>query len=141
MESTSSGTDDVPLSAFIQHHQQQAIPQSEVKQQPKTKPSQTKVLNSCTVGIGLTDDCHKRHHCRTIGLIKATALTQENRRYLQWRCGLAISDESTVCKHHEKIYIARYTSLQTKCCNPFNLHNKPVSSKLLYKFLLKKVTL
>ena len=88
------------------------------------------MLERCSIGLDLNDDCHKTAYSRTTGLILATELSQENKRMLEWRSGLTLSDESTICVHHEKVFLSRYESLQKYCCDPLNVHKKKIKDNL-----------
>ena len=82
------------------------------------------MLERCSIGLDLNDDCHKTAYSRNTGLILATELSQENKRMLEWRSGLTLSDKSTICVHHEELFLSRFESLQKYCCDPLNVHKK-----------------
>ena len=86
---------------------------------------------SCSIGLDLKDDCHKTAYSKTTGLILETELSQENKRMLEWRSGLTLSDESTICVHHEQLFLTLLESLQKYCCDPLNVQKNKIKGKLL----------
>ena len=87
-----------------------------------------KQLDLCTIGLMLGEGCHKSTFLRSTGLIKIATLTPEDQVNLIARTGCHLHPpelvEETVCFHHEKKYITRYSELQKQCCNPFGTHSK-----------------
>ena len=66
----------------------------------------------CSIGFDLNDDCHKTVCSRTTGLILATELSQENKRMLEWKSGLTLSDESTICvQQNETLFLSHFLFL------------------------------
>lgn len=93
----------------------------------------TLVMNmaDCTIGLQLNDACNMQTYCRKPGLYKLSDLTDESRNLLFWRSGVTIENlgESTICYHHEKIFISRYESLQIHCADPLSRHKTHIKSK------------
>ena len=83
----------------------------------------------CTIGLQLNEECHKKVYCKTVGVISASSISTEQRKLLEWRTGLSIDDDSKICCHHEKMYLARFESLQKYCCDPKNIHKRKITSK------------
>jgi len=52
-------------------------------------------------------------------------LLQKRTRY-----NAEFGESSSICTHHQKLYLAKFKDLQRKCCDPFSVHTKPVRSKL-----------
>lgn len=95
--------------------------------------------SGCSIGIALEEECHKKIYCRNVGTLAASDLSQDDKKLLEWRSGVLLRDDSTVCFHHEKMYISRYEYTQKYCSDPFKLHKKRISSKFasicFYKLL------
>lgn len=89
---------------------------------------------SCSVGNIHNDVCHKTVFTRTLGLKRLQELTDREKELLYWRVGCALSDmtntDFTVCRHHEQMYLLRYESKQTACCDPFSKHADTVKASL-----------
>jgi len=95
------------------------------------EPGTSSMLEQCSIGLGLNDYCHKKNfNRRDAGFFAANELSQEDRKLLEWRSGLTIGDESSICFYHHKEYLDRYESLQKYCCDPFHSHKKHITSKL-----------
>ena len=62
----------------------------------------------CTIGLQLNEECHKKVYCKTVGVISASSISTK----------------------HEKMYLARYESLQKYCCDPKNIHKQKITSGL-----------
>jgi len=92
-------------------------------------------MDSCSIGkkCGNPEDCHKTTYCRaTYGLKNVSELSDNERFLLLRRCNLTDADATTtVCCHHEKVFLDKYSHLQKNCCDPFSLHlNQPKSTSL-----------
>lgn len=80
-------------------------------------------------------------------LLKIQQLSAEEQDLLLHRCELdSISEEDVICLHHKKVFLDLYSSLQKKCCNPFNLHQdvkrkglRPVTSALAEELKMSTV--
>ena len=82
-------------------------------------------MESCSVGQGAHDEanCHKiTLTYGRAGLIKLSDISTKERELILWRSNLntEMSEESTVCLHHQSLYFTKYNSLQQKCCDPFS---------------------
>ena len=92
-------------------------------------------MDKCTIGRTLGDECHlvSEAICRTTEFKNIAALDPEHQQLLAWRRGvqIAAADNSTVCFHHEKIFLSSYENLQKVCSDPFRRHKKHLTSKSL----------
>lgn len=95
----------------------------------KPRPSSSNVQSSCTVGRKLQEECHRTYYTRKSGLKPVASLEKKTQELLSWRANITFSLEDTVCLHHEALYLIRYESRQTSCCDPFKMHKKSVRSK------------
>lgn len=91
-------------------------------------------MERCSIGIHLskTEDCHKTHYNRKCGLVKVFDLSDSDRQLLLRRTQYKEPDATTtVCFHHEKIFLSKYSFLQRNCCDPFGVHEEaPVRKSL-----------
>ncbi|XP_053305181.1 ARL14 effector protein [Spea bombifrons] len=90
-------------------------------------------MDPCSVGEQLQDssECHKTCITRMTGLKTLKELPQDHVLLLQLRTSvMTLSQHDTICLHHEKLYIDRYKHMQKACCDPFNVHKKPVKKSL-----------
>lgn len=94
---------------------------------------------SCFIGIQLDEECHKTTYCRTSGFKSLSDLESSDRHLLEWRTGIVSANTDRVCFHHEKVYLSRYESLQKFCCDPDQIHNKRVRSKLIFIFYSNRI--
>ena len=64
-------------------------------------------------------------------MIRIDDLSSDDLNLLKHRTDISeIVPDSTICFHHKKIYLDLYSSLQRKCCNPFDLHKAPMTKGL-----------
>ena len=88
--------------------------------------------SKCTVGFLMGNVCHSTVYCMTPGLSIVADLPMDTLELLQLRTGITVFEsESTICDHHEKMFISPYESLQRQCSDPFNMHIKRVTTSLL----------
>ena len=95
----------------------------------------------CIISQFLTNenDCHKETFSSQTGFKSLKSdLTKEEFTVLIWRIGLrqnvsdgllTISESAQICLHHYHKYIKYFETKQTKCCDPFTVHEKIVSEK------------
>ena len=88
----------------------------------------------CSIGISLDLDCNKTIFSRAVGIKFAKDVSSEERKLIVWRSKISLEDNSSVCFHHEKIYLTRYESLQRYCCDPNRVHDVQKTSKELVFF-------
>lgn len=89
-------------------------------------------MDPCSVGVQLQtpNECHKTYYTRHTGFKAKQDISSADLLLLQLRTGITLSENSTICFHHAKVYIERFEDLQKSCCDPFNIHRK-VSKKNL----------
>lgn len=86
---------------------------------------------SCTFGVHLKDECHKQVFCRSSGIIPVKELKEEEIELLRLRTQVVIShEESTICFHHQKMYLHHYEGQQRRCCDPWMVHKATVRGNL-----------
>ena len=83
----------------------------------------------CCVGGNLNIPCNLISYIKEIGIINFIDLNEEQQELLILRTGLR--DISTICFHHMKGYLDKYSLHQTKCCDPFHCHKKIAKGKYL----------
>lgn len=93
---------------------------------------QLDVLDSCSIGLALDKDCHKRGYCRKVGLTAISDLSKEDQDSLKLRCDVPVSNESNICHHHQQMYIHCYEELQRKCCDPYGKHKNTIKCELTF---------
>lgn len=92
---------------------------------------------SCSLGLLLNEECHKKSYCRNTGTKNIHDLTIEDKALIEQRIGMKLSIiDSTICYHHEKVYLSRYESLQKVCADPFKTHTQQIKSKLSNYYLI-----
>ncbi|RXM94358.1 ARL14 effector protein [Acipenser ruthenus] len=82
-------------------------------------------MDSCSIGAhcGQEEDCHKTTYTKNTGILKLLELPLEKRQLLLRRSNFKNQDSTTtVCYHHEKLFLGKYSFLQKACCDPFRLH-------------------
>ena len=81
----------------------------------------------CSIGINLESECHRTTYTSLLGIEPFEDIPEYEREILMWRTGFSIINiKPTTCLHHKHIYLKRYTTKLTLCCNPFNKHNKVI---------------
>ena len=87
----------------------------------------------CTIGRTLNEECHMLTISRKVGFFGLEVLSYEQKKVLEWRCGIILNEDSSLCYHHEKKYMSRYEYLEKYCCDPLKLHKKQIKSKFLLR--------
>ena len=88
---------------------------------------------SCSVAsfLYLEDQCHDTVHCRKAEIIYLKDLPATALQLLQHRTGIEfLTENDTICLHHQKHYLDRFEKLQTFCCDPWNRHAKHATKSL-----------
>ena len=80
-------------------------------------------IQPCTIGRTLNEECHKLTISRHVGFFGIDDLSQEHKKILEWRSGITLLEDSSLCYHHEKKYMSRYEYLQKFCCDPLTVGN------------------
>nr|XP_047142914.1 ARL14 effector protein-like [Hydra vulgaris] len=85
----------------------------------------------CSIGIKLESECHLATYTLLLGIEPFEDIPEYEREILMWRTGLSIINvKPTTCLHHKHIYLKRYATKLTQCCNTFNTHNKVIKGSL-----------
>ena len=80
-------------------------------------------LQSCSIGKVDESACHITVHTHgKIGLLPIIEISHENIELLVWRTGIRKNGLKTVCLHHLKQYLDKFTTLNPLCCDPFGHH-------------------
>src|SRR5205809_7802219 len=91
-------------------------------------------MENCTIGIhcGQQTECHRVVYTRSTGLKNISEFSISDSALLLRRSGFTgPSVLTTVCKHHEQIFLHKYSLLQKSCCDPYSLHPNSVRKKSL----------
>ena len=89
-------------------------------------------MNSCSIGQQENSECHKTSFSRKVGLKNIHDLSSTDKSLLLRRSSLSDPNNATVCYHHEKIYLEKYSFLQQSCCDPYNHHPNASKKKSLH---------
>jgi hypothetical protein len=97
----------------------------------------------CSIGINLESECHLTTYTSLLGIEPFEDIIEYEREILMWRTGLSIINiKPTTCLHHKHVYLKRYTTKLTRCCNPFNTHNKTIKGIYSnHEFIVKLLVL
>jgi len=89
-------------------------------------------MENCSVDEMTGDNgaCHNTMYCKKPGLRNIAELTSDVQELLELHTGISFEMNSTICLHHESIIITRYENLQKSCCDPFQMHVKPIKRSL-----------
>ena len=83
-------------------------------------------MEPCSIGIALKEygNCHKTIYTNgKVGICNFTQLESLDKELLLLRSGCTdLTDDHTVCLHHQKYFLVKYSFLQKHCCDPFGLH-------------------
>jgi hypothetical protein len=83
-------------------------------------------MDPCSIGRSLKQEevCHKTTYTNgKIGISNVADLGCTDKELLKLRSGCSdLTDEATVCLHHQKYFLVKYSFLQKLCCDPLNLH-------------------
>ena len=87
------------------------------------------VIDECSIGKGLFDQCHSTEFTKFKGLKLSNQFSEEENEILRLRSGL--DEVETVCLHHEKLILSKFESMHGRyCCDPFERHTKFIKSKI-----------
>ncbi|XP_065642637.1 ARL14 effector protein-like [Hydra vulgaris] len=88
-------------------------------------------MQQCSIRINLESECHLTIYISLLGIEPFEDIPEYKREILIWRTGLLIINvKPTTCLHHKHVYLKRYITKLTRCCNPFNTHNKVIKGSL-----------
>ena len=86
-------------------------------------------LQFCSIGFSEAD-CHKTTYTETClvktGLKRVEELESNILDLLKRRIGsdINVNSTDTLCLHHEKILLDKYSHLHTSCCDPYHRHKR-----------------
>lgn len=80
-------------------------------------------LQDCSIGQFEGTVCHKTVHTHgKIGIKNISEIFHGDIELLIWRTGIQKKHLRSVCLHHLKQYLDKFTTLNTFCCDPFEHH-------------------
>jgi hypothetical protein len=87
---------------------------------------------TCTFGLILNTECNLKTYTRRVGLYSYADLQNENKELLLMRRGpkTEVQESATICFHHEKLLLSKYSCSKKTCCNPFKNHKITVKTGL-----------
>ena len=81
-------------------------------------------LPNCSFGENDESNCHSTIYTHgKSAILLITDLSTEDIDLLVWRTGVRKRNLKTICLHHQKIYLEKYSKLNPYCCDPFNKHS------------------
>ena len=87
-------------------------------------------LHFCSIGEFEDSACHKMVHTHgKIGMLQVTELSRDDRELILWRTGIHKRNLMTICLHHHKQYLEKFTTLNPFCCDPFRHHDEKKNYK------------
>lgn len=88
-------------------------------------------IANCDVGTITKTPCHLDYYTNQKNLYKLDSLSVEDIKLLKYRIdNFHTISNGQICDHHKQIWLHRYSSSKRKCCDPFNKHDKTISSDL-----------
>ena len=67
-----------------------------------------------------------------IGMLQVTELSRDDTELILWRTGIHKRTLMTICLHHHKQYLEKFTTLNPFCCDPFRHHDEKKIIKVLF---------
>ena len=81
-------------------------------------------LHNCSFGEIDESICHTTSYTHgKSALLSITDLSTEDIDLLVWRTGIRKRNFKTICLHHQKIYLEKFSKLNSYCCDPFSKHS------------------
>ncbi|CAG9831342.1 unnamed protein product [Diabrotica balteata] len=85
----------------------------------------------CDVGNLTKSECHLNSYTKEKHLYKLEKLSAEEIVLLKYRIDNYYTiSEGTICDHHKCIYLTYFTTFKYKCCDPFTIHPKNITTNL-----------
>jgi len=75
------------------------------------------------------DDCHQTKFVK-VATLRSVRKDSEDLELLHLRTKIPKRNITNICGHHERMLLTKYSDLQTRCCDPFNKHQKPQTKGL-----------
>ena len=82
--------------------------------------------------IGEIEDsaCHSTAHTHgKVGMLQIIELSKEDSELLIWRTGIHKKSLKTICLHHQKLYLDKFATMNSLCCDPFGHHAEKKNCK------------
>ena len=81
------------------------------------------MTNLCSIGKFESSECHELVHTHgKVGLLPFVDLSKEECELIVWRTGIRVKNLKTICFHHRKLYLEKFSVLNKYCCHPFGRH-------------------
>lgn len=85
-------------------------------------------MEGCSIGKNHEDNkCHKSSYVTECKLKNIEEFDDESVVLLELRTGL--NNLTSICLHHEYVYLKKFAGNQRNCCDPFSTHVKPATKK------------
>ena len=78
---------------------------------------------------------HNMHTHGKIGIKSICEISHDDIELLIWRTGIQKNMLNTVCLHHLKEYLDKFTTLNPFCCDPFEYHADKKISEVNYNIV------
>ena len=88
-------------------------------------------MESCSVGNGLNDECHKTSYSKVIRFTN-DIINDDMKYVLSKRTHLPENGFVDICSCHTDKWITYYSDEQRSCCNPLGMHNVPFKKGKLF---------
>ena len=98
---------------------------------------------SCSIGKIEGSECHNKVHTHgKIGNSLTSELSKEDFDLLIWRTGIGKDNLKTICFHHQKLFLEKFTILNPFCCDPFRCHTgkKSIKGKHINNSTIQNIT-
>ena len=77
----------------------------------------------CSIGLKNKEINHKQTHVKTKDIKKSSNLNDVEKDLIISCFGIEMDENTTICLHHEYIYLKCNSTFHTTCWDPFNSHN------------------
>lgn len=85
-------------------------------------------MEGCTIGKHNKDSqCHKSSYISERRIKDIKEFDDDSVELLELRTGLR--NLTSICLHHEYVFLKKYASNQRKCSDPFSTHSQPTFKK------------
>lgn len=77
--------------------------------------------------------CHSTSYCKEPGITFLSDMSPEDRVMLMHRIGIEPDmgvNPSTICHHHKMTLLDYFETLERTCCDPLDIHKKPIKASL-----------
>ena len=80
--------------------------------------------SKCSIGVYLTEQCHKTIYNSQIGSRHIDMFAEKDQLLIKLRSGID-QPLTDICNHHEKYFRVKYVIFQYKCCDSLLVYKKP----------------